>query len=112
MNVVGGLVVVMWIAAPIAYYSNWLYSSYMPMLSAAVFDNTGNVYDVSKVLTKDFLFDREAYSQYSRVFLPITYVLSYGVQFAGLASLLTHTICWHGRDIWAQWQRSLEETSD
>lgn len=112
MNVVGGLVVVMWVIAPIAYYSNWLYSSYMPILSAAVFDNTGNVYDVSKVLTKDFLFDREAYSNYSRVFLPITYVLSYGVQFAGLASLLTHTFCWHGSDIWAQWKRSLEETSD
>ncbi|KAK4245234.1 OPT oligopeptide transporter protein-domain-containing protein [Corynascus novoguineensis] len=111
MNVVGGLVVVMWIVAPIAYYSNWLYSSYMPILSAAVFDNTGNVYDVSKILTKDFLFDREAYTKYSRVFLPITYVLSYGVQFAGLASLLTHTICWHGKDIWTQWKRSLEETS-
>jgi OPT family oligopeptide transporter len=111
MNVVGGLVVVMWIVAPIAYYSNWLYSSYMPILSAAVFDNTGNVYDVSKVLTEDFLFDREAYSKYSRVFLPITYVLSYGVQFAGLASLLTHTVCWHGKDIWTQWKRSLEETA-
>ncbi|KAK0714661.1 OPT oligopeptide transporter protein-domain-containing protein [Lasiosphaeris hirsuta] len=112
MNVVGGLVVVMWVIAPIAYYSNWLYSSYMPILSAAVFDNTGNVYDVSRVLTKDFLFDREAYSKYSRVFLPITYVLSYGVQFAGLASLLTHTFCWHGKDIWTQWKSSLEETRE
>ncbi|KAK3936277.1 OPT oligopeptide transporter protein-domain-containing protein [Diplogelasinospora grovesii] len=112
MNVVGGLVVVMWIVAPIAYYSNWLYSSYMPILSAAVFDNTGSVYDVSKILTKDFMFDREAYSKYSRVFLPITYVLSYGVQFAGLASLLTHTICWHGEDIWTQWKKSLEESKE
>ncbi|EGZ73310.1 OPT-domain-containing protein [Neurospora tetrasperma FGSC 2509] len=109
MNVVGGLVVVMWIIAPIAYYSNWLYSSYMPILSAAVFDNTGQVYDVSKILTEDFVFDREAYSKYSRVFLPITYVLGYAVQFAGLASLLTHTICWHGRDIWAQWKQTLGE---
>lgn len=111
MNVVGGLVVVMWIVAPIAYYSNWLYSSYMPILSAAVFDNTGNVYNVSRVLTEDFLFDREAYAKYSRVFLPITYVLSYAVQFAGLAALLTHTLCWHGKDIWTQWKRSLEETA-
>ena len=109
MNVVGGLVVVMWIIAPIAYYKNWLYSSYMPILSAAVFDNTGKVYDVSKVLTDQFMFDREAYLKYSRVFLPITYVLSYGVQFAGLASLLTHTVCWHGKDIWTQWKKSLEE---
>ena len=110
MNVVAGLVVVMWVIAPIAYYSNWLYSSYMPILSAAVFDNTGHVYDVSRVLTKDFLFDKEAYSKYSRVFLPITYVLSYGVQFAGLSALLTHTICWHGKDIWTQWKRSLDGT--
>lgn len=112
MNVVGGLVVVMWIIAPIAYYGNWLYASYMPILSAAVFDNTGNVYDVSRILTKDFLFDKDAYQNYSRVFLPITYVLSYGVQFAGLASLLTHTACWHGKDIWTQWKRSITEVHD
>ncbi|KAL1910174.1 hypothetical protein Sste5344_004086 [Sporothrix stenoceras] len=112
MNVVGGLVVVMWIIAPIAYYSNWLYSSFMPILSASVFDNKGQVYDVSRILTSDFMFDREAYSNYSRVFLPITYVLSYGVQFAGLASLLTHTACWHGKDIWRQWRLSLDEAKE
>ncbi|MCJ1394526.1 hypothetical protein MMC18_007405 [Xylographa bjoerkii] len=74
----------------------------MPILSSVVFDNTGNPYDVTKVLTPDFLFDREAYEQYSPVYLPITYVLSYAVQFASLSALVTHTICWHGKDIWAQ----------
>lgn len=112
MNVVGGLVIVMWIIAPIAYYFNIFYSSYMPILSASVFDNTGQVYDVSRILTPDFVFDREAYSKYSRVFLPITYVLSYGLQFAALASLLTHTACWHGKDIWTQWKRSLKEVGE
>ncbi|KAG6017062.1 hypothetical protein E4U54_008488 [Claviceps lovelessii] len=109
MNVVGGLAIVMWIIAPIFYYSNVLYSSYLPILSAAVFDNTGKVYNVSKILTPDFLFDRKAYKSYSRVFLPVTYMLSYGMQFAGLAALLTHTFCWHGKDIWRTWKRSWEE---
>lgn len=109
MNVIGGLVIVMWIIAPIMYYLNIFSSSYMPILSSAVFDNRGDIYDVSKILTPDFLFDREAYQNYSRVFLPITYVLSYGLQFAALASLLTHTACWHGKDIWKQWKRSLHE---
>jgi hypothetical protein len=109
MNVVGGLVLVMWIIAPIAYYNNVFFSSYMPILSSSVFDNTGNIYDVSKILTADFLFDKTAYENYSRVFLPITYVLSYGLQFAALASLLSHTACWHGKDIWKQWKRSLKE---
>ncbi|KAJ1333431.1 OPT/YSL family transporter [Microdochium nivale] len=112
MNVVGGLVLVMWIVAPIAYYLDVFYSSYMPMLSASVFDNTGKIYDVSRILGEGFVFDREKYTNYSRVFLPITYVLSYGLQFAGLASLLTHTACWHGKDIWRQWQRSLQEAED
>jgi hypothetical protein len=112
MNVVGGLVIVMWIIAPIAYYRNYFFSSYMPILSSSVFDNTGKIYDVSKILTKDFLFDKEAYHSYSRVYLPITYVLSYGLQFAALASLLTHTACWHGKDIWKQWRRSLKEVGE
>jgi OPT family oligopeptide transporter len=109
MNVVGGLVIVMWIIAPIAYYKNIFFSSYMPILSSSVFDNTGKLYDVSKILTSDFVFDTEAYHKYSRVYLPITYVLSYGLQFAALASLLTHTACWHGKDILKQWRRSLKE---
>ncbi|KAB8299050.1 hypothetical protein EYC80_001177 [Monilinia laxa] len=109
MNVVGGLVIVMWILAPLAYYKNVFFSSYMPILSSSVFDNTGKIYDVSKILTSDFLFDKQAYESYSRVFLPITYVLSYGLQFGALASLLTHTACWHGKDIWKQWKTSLKE---
>lgn len=112
VNVVGGLVIVMWIIAPLCYYTNVLYSSYMPILSTAVFDNTGKVYDVSRILTPEFLFDRDAYKSYSRVFLPVTYMLSYGVQFAGLAALLTHTVCWHGRDIWHTWKRALAEARE
>jgi hypothetical protein len=84
----------------------------MPILSSAVFDNTGKPYDVSKILTADFIFDEKAYNEYSRVFLPITYVLSYALQFAALAALMTHTACWHGKDIWKQWRRSLKEIRD
>lgn len=72
------------------------------MLSSAVFDDTGKPYDVSRILTPDFLFDEAGYKRYSRVYLPVTYVLSYAVQFASLCSLVTHTACWHGHDIWKQ----------
>ncbi|KAK5939885.1 hypothetical protein PMZ80_008267 [Knufia obscura] len=111
-NVIGGLALVMWIIAPILYYSNTLFSAYLPILSSAVFDNTGKPYDVSKILTSDFVFDRTAYEGYSRVYLPITYVLSYGVQFAALAALVTHTVCWHGRDIWKQSKEAYRERDE
>ncbi|KAF2133184.1 OPT-domain-containing protein [Dothidotthia symphoricarpi CBS 119687] len=109
LNILGGLVVVMWIMAPLMYYANVMYSSYMPILSAAVWDNRGKPYDVSKILTKDFVFDEAAYNEYSRVFLPITYVLSYALQFAALTALLSHTGLWHGKDIWRQWRSSWAE---
>ncbi|KAI5778881.1 OPT oligopeptide transporter protein-domain-containing protein [Geopyxis carbonaria] len=111
-NVVGGLIIVMWIIAPIMYYANSFYSGYMPILSSTVFDNTGKEYDVSRILTKDFLFDEEEYKKYSKVFMPITYVLSYGLQFAALTALVTHTYCWHGKDIWRQWQKVRNESKN
>jgi OPT family small oligopeptide transporter len=86
-----------------------MYSAYMPILSAAVWDNRGKPYDVSKILTADFMFDEAAYNDYSRVYLPITYVLSYALQFAALTALLSHTGLWHGKDIWRQWRRSWAE---
>jgi hypothetical protein len=84
----------------------------MPILSTAVFDNTGRPYKVSRILTPDYLFDQKAYEDYSPVYLPITYVLSYGVQFAALTSLVTHTICWYGKDIWQQTRKAFEERRD
>jgi OPT family small oligopeptide transporter len=111
-NVVAGLAIVMWCIAPIMYYTNALYSAYMPILSSSVFDNTGHIYDVSKILTKDFLFDEESFKSYSPIYLPITYVLSYGVQFASLTALATHTICWHGEDIWQQTKESFTEKQE
>lgn len=111
-NVVAGLVSVMWIIAPILYYANTLYSAYMPIISSSVFDNTGKIYKVSKILTPDFIFDKEAYEGYSRVYLPITYVLSYGVQFAALAALVSHTTCWHGSDILRQSKEAFNEREE
>lgn len=91
-------------------YMNLFYSSYLPILSSAVFDNTGKEYDVSKILGKNFRFDEEAYKSYSKVYMPITYVLSYGLQFAALTALITHTACWHGRDIWNQGKKVFQSS--
>ena len=35
--------------------------------------------------------------------------MSYGLQFAALTALVTHTICWHGKDIVRQWAHSRKE---
>lgn len=37
-------------------------------------------------------------------------MLSYSLQFAALTALVTHTICWNGKDIVQQWKRSRKES--
>ncbi|KAI4102093.1 MAG: hypothetical protein LQ339_004766 [Xanthoria mediterranea] len=106
-NVVAGLVIIMWVVAPIMYYKNALHSAFLPILSSSVFDNTGKPYDVGRILTPDFLFDRDKFEAYSNVYLPITYALAYGIQFAGLSALVTHTACWYGKEIWQVSQQSI-----
>ena len=54
------------------------------------YDNTGSPYDIMRTV-KDGKFDQDAYRDYSPVFLPISFVLTYGVSFAALSSVLVHT---------------------
>ena len=93
-------------------YRNALYSAFMPIISPSIFDNQGKPYDVTKILTPDFLFDKEAFQKYSPIYLPVTYFLSYGAQFAGLTALLSHTLCFHGKEIWQQTIHSFQDQSE
>ena len=111
-NVFTGLAVVMWIIAPILYYRNALFSAFMPIVSSLLFDNTGEPYDVMKILTPDFTFDETKFKNYSPIYIPVTYMLSYAVQFASLTALVTHTVCWYGKDIWMQTWESFSHNAE
>lgn len=39
------------------------------MSDSSTYDNTGNAYNVSRILTADFTLDEEAYKNYSPLFL-------------------------------------------
>ena len=112
VNVFSGLAIVMWVIAPILYYRNALFSAFMPIVSSSIFDNTGRIYDVQKILTPDFTFDEQKYRQYSPIYIPVTYMLSYAVQFASLTALITHTVCWYGKDIWMQTRDSFSSQKE
>lgn len=53
------------------------------------FDNTGAPYQVSAILT-DGVFNETLYAAYSPLYLPSTFILSYGAQFASLTAILVH----------------------
>lgn len=56
----------------------------MPISSTGSFDNTGNAYNVTRILTPEATFDHEKYKNYSPLFLSTTFALSYGLSFASV----------------------------
>ncbi|KAM0415612.1 hypothetical protein ACHAPD_006813, partial [Fusarium lateritium] len=75
---------------PALYYSNTWFSAHLPLQSNSIFDNTGQIFNISKVINKkdDFTFDPQKYADYSHIYLPVTYALNtFGLSFATISSL-------------------------
>lgn len=94
------VVVMFWIVTPALHYSNTWYAQYLPISSSGSYDRYAQVYNVSKIINKETLtFDEAAYQNYSPLYLSTTFALSYGLSFASILATITHTICFHGREI-------------
>lgn len=63
VNILVGVVIVAWIIAPIAYYSNLWNSKNFPILTAGLFREDGTPYDKAMVLTNNVL-DPVKYEEY------------------------------------------------
>ncbi|THH12088.1 hypothetical protein EW145_g232 [Phellinidium pouzarii] len=111
-NIAAGFVFFFWFLTPVLYYSNVWYAQYMPISSRNSFDNTGNSYDVSRILNSDSTINLEKYRSYSPLFLSTTFAISYGLSFASITATLTHTLLYFRKQIWVQSRRAMHEQPD
>ena len=82
------------------HFSNTWYSDYLPISDSQAYDNTGNLYNVSNILTPEFTLDLDAYHAYSPLFLSTTFALTYGLSFAAISAVIVQTALFHGPDLW------------
>ncbi|KAI9653398.1 MAG: hypothetical protein M1821_007063 [Bathelium mastoideum] len=94
------------------HYSGARYSKFLPMSDSQTYDNTGQVYDVTRIVTSQLTLNEAAYKAYSPLFLSTTFAMSYGLSFATVASLIVYTYLHHGGQILAQFQNSRGEAPD
>ncbi|CAL1696243.1 unnamed protein product [Somion occarium] len=111
LNVFAGFFIFMWVLTPIFYFQNVFFAKFMPISAALAFDNTGNPYDVSAIITNN-TFDEEKYRAYSPLYLPTTFAISYGAQFASLTAIIVHIFLWYRNDIARQFRRSIRDERD
>ncbi|KAK9464998.1 OPT oligopeptide transporter protein-domain-containing protein [Lipomyces arxii] len=72
---VGGLIMIG------LYWKNYKWMGYLPINSTGSFDNRGNAWNASRVVTADLTLDVEAYKEYSPPFISLGYLLAYGSEF-------------------------------
>jgi hypothetical protein len=75
------------------------YTSYLPLSGSNSYDNTANIYNVSKIVDAHGNFEPAAYEAYSTIFMPVTFALGYGISFAVMSCLPVHVYLYHWDDI-------------
>jgi OPT family oligopeptide transporter len=63
------------------------------------YDRFGNFYNVRRVLTEDYRFNATAFDEYSPLYLPATYAMTYLLAFTLATCVLVHTFLYHGRSL-------------
>ncbi|VDB96230.1 unnamed protein product [Peniophora sp. CBMAI 1063] len=111
-NVFGSFVVFFWILTPALYYSNTWWSHYLPISSHNSYDNTGQQYNLTRILNPDASFNQTAYEAYSPLFLSTTFAVSYGLSFAAITSTIVHAAIYFYRPIKRNFGQSLREQPD
>ncbi|SMR63530.1 unnamed protein product [Zymoseptoria tritici ST99CH_3D1] len=111
-NLLVGIIFLLWIVTPALHYTGAWYAEYLPISQNGITDNTGSKYNTSRILTPEHIVDPAAYEAYSPLFLSTSFALTYGVSFATITALVSHTYLYHGKDIWRRWKASKGEMDD
>ncbi|KAL2216443.1 small oligopeptide transporter, OPT family [Thermoascus aurantiacus ATCC 26904] len=111
-NTLIGMVIFYWIVTCAIHYKGLFYAEYLPISDSNSYDNTGNLYDVSRILNENQEFDLEKYRNYSPLFLTTTFALSYGLSFATIVAVLVHTALFHGPELWTRFKKVGTEEED
>ncbi|KAI8604603.1 OPT family small oligopeptide transporter [Dissophora ornata] len=112
VNIMVGFVFFAWILVPVAYYINLWNAERYPILSSRLFTVDGYYYDTLSILTPEKNLDQERYAAYGPLRITTFFAISYGIGFAGLTAIITHTFLYHRKQIWEQWKQARGSSQD
>ncbi|KAG0285797.1 hypothetical protein BGZ96_010014 [Linnemannia gamsii] len=113
VNIALGFFLIAWIMVPIAYYTNLWDAQRFPILTAKLFTTDGDPYPVQSVLDPvTSSLSQEGYNKAGPLRISTFFALTYGIGFAGLTSMITHTWLYHRHKLVAQWKQSRTQAED
>lgn len=99
LHIFVGFAIFYWVLVPILYYTNSWHLAHFPMIANQPYDKYGDVYNVTRVLTPQDTFNQTAYEEYSPLYMPATYAMTYLLAFTLSTCVIVHTILHHGRTL-------------
>ncbi|KAG0271009.1 hypothetical protein BGZ95_001260 [Linnemannia exigua] len=95
-----GLILMLWIITPIVYFTDYWSAMSYPIVSSNLFDNTSQLYDVSKIVNTDLSFNITMYESYSPIIMTPYFAITYGTSFMAVIATFVHVALYYGYDIW------------
>ncbi|KAI1462911.1 small oligopeptide transporter [Daldinia caldariorum] len=111
-NTVAGVFIFYIVVSMGLHFSGAWYADYFVVQSSSAFDNTGAVYNVSRILNDDLTFNEQKYHEYSPLFLSTQFALTYGLSFAAVAAVVVHAVLYHGKQIVSQFKLARNQEDD
>ncbi|KAJ4716665.1 Oligopeptide transporter [Melia azedarach] len=113
INIAFGFVLLLYVITPITYWTNTNNARHFPLSSLEIFDENGQVYNVSRALNEnDLTFNQKGYQNYSKLYLSAVYVLTLGFDLASITASLSHFIVFHGREVWQQFKQAYDSSEN
>ncbi|KAK2601959.1 hypothetical protein QQS21_004472 [Conoideocrella luteorostrata] len=99
VNFALGMAFAGFVIAPILYFNNVWNGAHLPINTNKIFDNTGNVYNIHRILTPQMTLDVQAYKKYSIPWLSTTQLINHVALFTMYASIPTYVFLYYRKDI-------------
>ncbi|KAG9003339.1 hypothetical protein FRB90_011200 [Tulasnella sp. 427] len=112
LNIITGFVVFHWIISPTLYYSDVWKTGHLPVSGFGAYDRFAKPYNTSRIFTSDHRFDASAYEEYSPLYLPITFAVTYFLGFMLPGALVVHTALHYGPEALRRLKGASEESDD
>lgn len=111
VNIAVTMLLFYWLIVPIVHYTNVWWGHYLPIVGNTAMDRYQHPYDAERVLTNNH-FDQTKYENYSPLFLPASFAMSYGLSFAVTTATVVHSLLFDSRDILRYWKTSRTDRDD
>ncbi|XP_059664155.1 oligopeptide transporter 5-like [Cornus florida] len=109
INILVGFFLFAYVIVPLCYFNNVYDAKRFPMISSKTYDFEGKKYNITRVLNKKtFDIDVAGYENYSKLYISMFFVFSYGLSFATLTAALSHVALFHGKTIYQFWKKTTE----